>query len=114
MIVCHDTRYKKNSYTGLTRVLGIGKFGEFATLTIEKVNKQLMDELRRQKQEFRSDDRCAEYGGSSFVIILRIFVPTNPGKRSLKHSQSVISPQKDMGLDTHQLEKEARKRYQIS
>ena len=39
-------RRKKNSYTGLTRILGIGKFGEFATLTLEEVTKQLKEELR--------------------------------------------------------------------
>lgn len=113
VIVCHDTRYKQNSYTGLTRILGIGKFGEFATLTLEKVNKQLMDELRRQKREIKPEDKCAKYASSSFVIILRIYAPTNPGKRSRNHSLSVISPRKDLGLDTHQIEKEARKRYQI-
>ena len=36
IIVCHDTRYKKAALTGLTRILGIGKFGEFATFTLEK------------------------------------------------------------------------------
>jgi len=113
VIVCHDTRYKENSYTGLTRILGIGKFGEFATLTLEEVSKQLVDELRRRKQEFKPSDRCAEYAGSSFVLILRIYAPTNPGKRSRKHELRVISPKKDLGLDTDQIEKEARKRYHI-
>ncbi len=114
VVVCHDTRYKTNSYTGLTRILGIGKFGEFATLTVEEVNKQLIVELRRQKQEFKPADRCAEYAGSSFALILRVYAPTNPGKRSRSHSLFVISPPKDLALDTDQIEKEARKRYQIS
>jgi hypothetical protein len=113
VIVCHDTRYKENSYTGLTRILGIGKFGEFATFTLEEVSKQLVDELRRRKQEFKPSDRCAEYAGSSFVLILRIYAPTNPGKRRRKHELRVISPKKDLGLDTDQIEKEARKRYHI-
>jgi hypothetical protein len=34
--VCHDTRYKENSLTGLIRILGIGKFGEFSTFTFEQ------------------------------------------------------------------------------
>ena len=114
VVVCHDTRYKINNYTGLTRILGIGKFGEFATLTVEEVNKQLMVKLRRQKQEFKPADRCAEYAGSSFALILRVYAPTNPGKRSRNHNLFVISPQKDLALDTDQIEKEARKRYQIS
>jgi hypothetical protein len=113
VIVCHDTRYKENSYTGLTRILGIGKFGEFATLTLEEMNKQLMHELKRKNQEFKPEDRCAEYAGSTFGLILRIYAPTNPGKRSLNHSLSVISPPKDLGLDTNRIEKKARKRYHI-
>jgi hypothetical protein len=113
VVVCHDTRYKENSYTGLTRVLGIGKFGEFATLTIEEMSKQLMDELRRKKQQFKSEDRCADYAGSSFALILRIYSPTNPGKRSLNHTLRVISPRKDLGLNIDKIEKEARKRYHI-
>jgi hypothetical protein len=72
-------RRKKNSYTGLTRILGIGKFGEFATLTLEEVTKPLMEELRRKKKELKPEDRCAEYAGSSFALILRIYAPTNPG-----------------------------------
>jgi hypothetical protein len=113
VIVCHDTRYKINNYTGLTRILGIGKFGEFATLTLEEVNRQLMGELRRKKQEFNTADQCAEYAGLSFALILRIYAPTNPGKRSSKHKIRVLSPRKDLGLDIDQIEKEARERYRI-
>jgi hypothetical protein len=114
VIVCHDTRYKKNSYTGLTRILGIGKFGEFATLTLEKTSKPLMDELRRKKQEVKPEDLCAEHADSSFVLILRVYSPTNPGKRSRNHLLRLISPQKDLGLDPQRIENEARKRYHIS
>lgn len=111
--VCHDTRYKENNYTGLTRILGIGKFGEFATLTLEEVNKPLVGELRRKKQEFKPKDRCAAYAGLSFALILRTYAATNPGRRSRNYSLSIISPHKDLGLDTDRIEKEARQRYQI-
>jgi hypothetical protein len=113
VIICHDTRYKENSYTGLTRILGIGKFGEFATLTLEVVTRQLMEELRRRKLDFKPEDSCAEHAGSSFALLLRIYAPTNPGKRSRKHELRVVSPGKDLGLDIDQIEKEARKRYGI-
>ena len=113
VIVCHDTRYKENNHTGLTRILGIGKFGEFATLTVEEVNKQLINELKRKRQEFKPEDCCVEYGSSSYVLVLRIYAPTNPGKRSLNHQLHVISPRKDSGLDITQIEKDARKRYNI-
>jgi hypothetical protein len=114
VIVCHDTRYGENNYAGLTRVLGIGKFGEFATLTVEEMTKRLMNELRRNKQELRPEDCCAEYANSSFVLILRIYAPTNPGKRSRNHTLHVISPRKDLELDTDQIEKKARERYRIT
>jgi hypothetical protein len=114
VIVCHDTRYRENSHTGLTRILGIGKFGEFATLTLEEVTRQLMGELRRNKQEFKPEDCCAKSADSSFILILRIYAPTNPGKRSRNHTLHVISPRKDLGLDTDQIEKEARKRYHLA
>jgi hypothetical protein len=114
VIVCHDTRYRENNYAGLTRILGIGKFGEFATLTLEEVTKQLMNEARRNKQEFRPEDCCAEYADSSFLLILRIYAPTNPGKRSRNHTLHVISPRKDLGLHTDQIEKNARERYHIA
>ena len=114
VIVCHDTRYKENNYTGLTRILGIGKFGEFATLTLEEVNRQLLDELRRKQREFKTEDRCAAYADLSFVLILRVYTSTNPGKRSRNHSLWLISPRKDLGLDTERIEKEARRRYHIS
>jgi hypothetical protein len=80
--------------------LGIGKFGESATLILEEVTKQLMEELRRKKQEFKPEDRCAEHAGSSFALILRIYALTNPGKRSRNHKLRVISPRKDLGLDS--------------
>jgi hypothetical protein len=98
----------------LTRILGIGKFGEFATLTLEEVTKQLMEELRRKKQEFKPEDQCAEHAGLSFALVLRIYAATNPGKRSRNHSLCVISPREDLGLDPNQIEREARKRYHIT
>jgi hypothetical protein len=113
VVVCHDTRYYENNYTGLTRVLGIGKFGEFATVTIEKVGRRLLGELKRKKQELNPENRCAEYGGSSYVLIQRTYSPTSPGRRSHKHQTRVISPRMDLGLDADRIEKDARKRYNL-
>ena len=52
IVVCHDSRYNEGSYTGLTRILGIGKFGEFCTFTLEKLGTKLQRELKRKKQEY--------------------------------------------------------------
>ena len=111
IVVCHDTRYKKNNMVGLTRILGMGKFGEFATLTIESVTKQLQDEVKRKKQSITSDAYCAEYHGTSYVLIIRSYAPTNPGKRRLANTLQVVAPHKDLGLDLENIKRAARKRY---
>lgn len=113
IVVCHDSRYSKASYTGLTRILGIGKFGEFCTFTLEKAETRLHRELKRKKQEYSQTDIFAEYRGRRVLGILRIYDPTNPGKRSQKYKLHVVSPVKDLGLNVEQLEKEAREQYGI-
>jgi hypothetical protein len=111
VIVCHDTRYKKNNLTGLTRLLGIGKFGEFATFSFEQVNQSLVRELKRKHKTFTSEDIFAAYNDIRILGILRIYAPTKAGKRSLKYSIHIVSPTKDLGLKLDQLEQDARKRY---
>jgi hypothetical protein len=111
--VCHDTRYKPNNLVGLTRILGIGKFGEFATLTIEGVTKQLLKEMKRKRQIITPGVYCAEYDSAAYVLVLRIYAPTNPGKRSLAHTIRVVSPGKDFGLALSKIEKAARQRYGV-
>jgi hypothetical protein len=111
--VCHDTRYKRNNLVGLTRILGIGKFGEFATLTIESLTKQLLKEMKRKRQVIKADSYCAEIEDTAYVVILRIYAPTNPGKRRLTHTLQVIAPHKDLGLDVEKIKKAAQRRYRF-
>ena len=113
LVVCHDTRYKENAYTGLTRILGIGKFGEFATFSFELVKKGLLGELKRKNQEYGPEDVFARLGDLSFLGVLRIYASTNPGKRSQNYSLQIVSPARDLDLDVHQLESDTRKRYAI-
>ena len=113
VVVCHDTRYKENSLTGMVRILGIGKFGEFSTFTIERMCKPLMGEMKRKKVEYGNEHVFAELGGEKAVGILRTYGPTNPGKRSLKYRFDLISPEKDVGIDLVKIRERARKRYQI-
>jgi hypothetical protein len=113
IVVCHDTRYKENNFTGLTRILGIGKFGEFCTFSLEEVNPTLLGELKRKSQEFGPEDIFAEYDGNKVLGVLRVYAPTNAGKRSLKYDLHVVSPKKDMNISPKQIEKEARSRYHI-
>jgi hypothetical protein len=103
IIVCHDTRYKSNSFTGLTRVLGIGKFGEFATFSFESLNKKLTGELQRKKQSFDEEAAFAYINRKPILGILRIYEQTNPGKRLLKYHPHVISPGDDVELSLDRL-----------
>jgi hypothetical protein len=113
IVVCHDTRYKKNSLTGLTRILGIGKFGEFATLSFEMVNKALIGELKRKNQSYADDDIIAQEADCEVLAILRIYSRTNPGKRSQRYALQIISPTKHLELDLQKIKAAAKKRYHL-
>ncbi|MEN8691457.1 MAG: hypothetical protein AB1Z20_15260 [Desulfobacterales bacterium] len=113
IVVCHDTRYKENNFTGLTRILGIGKFGEFCTFSLEGVNPTLLGELKRKSQEFSPEDVFSEFDSIKVLGVLRVYAPTNAGKRSLKYDLHIVSPKKDLDISPKQIEKEARSRYHI-
>jgi len=111
LIRCHATRYKENSLTGLTRLLGIGNFGEFATFSFEQINQTLIRELKRKHQAYTSEDIFAEYKDICILGILRIYSPTKIGKRPQKYSLHIVSPEKDISLNMDQLRQAAQKRY---
>ena len=113
IVVCHDTRYSQNSLTGLIRILGIGKFGEFSTFTFEILNNPLIGEMKRKKIGYGEEHIFAEYGGISVLGVLRTYKPTNPGKRSLKYRLDLVSPEKDVDIDLEEIAKQACERYQI-
>ena len=113
IVVCHDTRYKQNNLTGLTRILGIGKFGEFATVTFEPVNNALTRELERKETRFGDEDIFAQYGDLQVLGIVRAYLPTNPGKRSLRYDLHVVSPTRHLDLDLDRLKQEAQRRYPL-
>jgi len=112
VVVCHDTRYKENNYTGLTRILGIGRFGEFATFTFESLTKQLLGEMKRRHIVFSPDDIFAEVRGLPIIGIMRIYKQTNPGKRLVKYHLCIVSPKDDLGIDIQRVGSLARKHYQ--
>lgn len=114
IVVCHDTRYKENSYTGLTRILGLGKFGEFATFTLEALKKPLLDELGRKRLTVGDEDIVAIHGDRRIVGVLRIYAPTSLGKRSLNYSLHLVSPAGDLKIDTARIEAAAKDYYGFS
>ena len=111
LIICHGTRYKENSLTGLTRLLGIGNFGEFTTFSFEQINQTLTRELKRKRKAYTSEDIFADYKNIRVLGILRIYSPTKIGKRPQKYSLHVVSPEKDIGLNMDQLRQAAQKRH---
>jgi hypothetical protein len=112
-VVCHDTRYSQNSLTGLIRILGIGKFGEFSTFTFEMLNNQLSAEMKRKRIDYSREHVFAEHAGINVLGMLRTYGPTNPGKRSLKYRLDLVSAEKDVDIDLDHIADRARKRYQI-
>jgi len=113
VIVCHDTRYKENSLTGLIRILGFGKFGEFSTFTFELLDNKLLGEIKRKKLELDKDHIFAEHDGNSVVGVLRTYSPTNPGKRLQKYQMDLVSPGRELRLDLDQIADRARDRYTV-
>lgn len=113
VVVCHDTRYSQNSLTGLIRILGLGKFGEFSTFTFEMLNNQLKAEMKRKKIDYSREHIFAEHAGIQVLGLLRTYGPTNPGKRSLKYRLDLVSAEKDVNIDLEQIADRARQRYRI-
>jgi hypothetical protein len=113
VVVCHDTRYKENNLTGLIRILGIGRFGEFSTFTFETLNNQLMGEMKRKRIDCGKEHIFAEHAGVKALGVLRTYAATNPGKRSIKYRLDLVSPEKDVGIDLDRISEQARERYQI-
>ena len=113
VVVCHDTRYSENSLTGLIRILGIGKFGEFSTFSFEMLNNHLNAEMKRKHIDYSREHIFAEHDGISVLGLLRTYGPTNPGKRSLKYRLDLVSAEKDVDIDLDGIANRARERYQI-
>jgi hypothetical protein len=114
VVVCHDTRYKKNSLTGLIRILGIGKFGEFCTFSFEILNSQLIGEMKRKKTSFGEEHIFAETSDIRVLGVLRTYESTSPGRRSKKYRLELVSPEKDVHINLEEIAQRARERYHLN
>jgi hypothetical protein len=114
VVTCHNTRYREEIYTGITRISGFGRFGEFAMVTVEEATTELLNELGGERTTFSPDELVADYYGHQIVAVLRIYPRTNPGARLKKGVvTSLISPEKDLEIDVEPIAVEARKRYHL-
>lgn len=114
MVTCHNTRYREEIFTGITRISGFGKFGEFATFTLEQTTSELLHELEAGRTQFTQDEIIADYYDNQVAAVLRIYPRTNPGARLKKGITTVlVSPEKDLDLDLAAITAEAKKRYNL-
>ena len=113
VVVCHTTRYRETTLGGVTRILGIGKFGEFASFTLEQVTSELLHEIGGGKTPIRPTDVFAEVDDLKVVGVLRTYSRTTPGKRQKKYTTRLVSPGRDLELNLEYLAKEALERYKL-
>lgn len=113
VVTCHNTRHREEAYTGVTRLSGFGRFGEFATLTLERATGELLHEAEGGKT-FAPEEIVADDAGTPVALVLRSYPRTNPGARLLKGvTTTLVSPEKDLGLDLAAITAESRRRYMI-
>ncbi|MFP4403661.1 MAG: hypothetical protein ACLFPJ_04890 [Candidatus Woesearchaeota archaeon] len=110
LVVCHNTRYKKEIMTGITRILGYGKFGEFSNITLEELTRDLINDLSEKPKE---NHIIAKYDNKNYVALLREYSKTTPGKRRQKTNNYLLYPKKDFNLNINEIEKKAKERYKI-
>lgn len=114
VVTCHSTRHREEVYTGVTRLSGFGRFGEFATLTFERASNELLSEAEGGRPQFPPEEIVADDAGTPVAIVLRTYPRTNPGARLLKGvTTTLVSPEKDLGLDLAAITAESRRRYMI-
>jgi hypothetical protein len=114
VVTCHNTRYREEIFTGITRISGFGKFGEFATITLEQATSELLHEVEAGRTQFTQDEIIANYYDDQVVAVLRTYPRTSPGARLKKGVVTIlISPEKDLELDLEAITVEAKKRYHL-
>lgn len=113
LVVCHQTRYRRNALGAMTRLLGIGEFGEFATVTLEIVTTDFAEELREKKVTWSDADVIATTRDKPILGVIRLYRPTTPGARSRGSQVMLFSCTKDLGFNPKHILRTARQRYRL-
>jgi hypothetical protein len=113
VVVCHQTRYREETLGGITRILGIGEFGEFASITLEMATGELVSELRAKKVSWGDNEVFAMCDDKPVLGVVRVYPPTAPGARSRGSRIMVLYPLKDLGLNVPKILRDARQRYRM-
>jgi hypothetical protein len=98
---------------GITRILGIGEFGEFATVTLEIVTADFAEELREKKISWRDAEVVATVRDKPVLAVIRVYPPTTPGARSRGSHVMLLSCSKDLGFNPAHVLRTARQRYRL-
>lgn len=113
VVVCHTTRYRERNLGGVTRLVGYGKFGQFASLTMERVTTGLLNEGGLNTKKLPPRFAVAEHAGQKVAAVLRTYPRTQPGRRQKRTEAQLIAPREDLGLDPEVLAARAQDRYRI-
>jgi len=113
IVMCHNTRYRPEVLTGITKILGFGKFGEIATITLEEATPELLNECDIGRTHYTEDEIIAEYNRTRAAAVIRVYPKTTPGKRSPKSNSMLISPEKELEINIEKITKQARDRYNV-
>ncbi|MFW5852652.1 MAG: hypothetical protein ACOCUR_01345 [Nanoarchaeota archaeon] len=115
MVVCYSTRYKPEIMTGITRILGLSKFGEFATITLEEVTSNLMNKMEGRRKP-RKEEIIAKHKDKEYVGVFRTYPSTTYGKRLQTRPTiytSLISPKKDMDINLEEITEKYHEKYNL-
>lgn len=113
IVVCHQMRYREQVLGGVTRILGIGEFGEFATLNLEMVTADLAEEMREKGVSWSQSEVFAMADDKPVLGVIRVYPPTSPGARSRGANLMLISPGKDLDFNVAHFLRRARRRYRL-
>ncbi len=91
LVLCHTERTLEYSLVGLIEIM-YGKFGEFATLSLEPTRAALVTDLC-VPAEYTQENAFARFQSKEYVLVLRTYPPTNPGSRSKRERIMLVTPE---------------------
>ncbi len=120
ILVCHTQRHRKETMTGITNITGYSKrFGEFSTLTIDRVTDSLMQRVKDRKKP-RDHEILAEYDGKQYSIVLTSYPESRVGAlRTMNKSNKslietrLVSPVRDLGMNLEELTEFYKDKYKL-
>jgi hypothetical protein len=113
--VCHSERRKISNLIGPTRIFGSQYFGEFATFTLERVTKELLQKAGMSKDMLPEELCFANHDKINVAGVYTCYPRQKAvGQRGTKGILTrIINPTVDLHLDIPTLTSESKERYKI-